>query len=114
MDAKKQNVNLIMTENTRTEKIYEWGSRILLTIHLYLSLAGYISFLEIKHQLDTPLIPKSMVNLIAAPHVYTSLTLGVAFFIALWLYFLRKKLPVIIICVLSIIAYQFLPGYFVP
>lgn len=111
--TKKQHVNLMMQEKSKRDKYYEWACRILLTIHLLSAMTGYTTFLQTRSQLMTPLIPQSAVLDISRPAIYTGLCLAATFLISLWLYFLKQKLAVIIMCAISLIAYEVLFYYFV-
>lgn len=101
-----------MTEKNKGTRTYEWPCRILLTLHLGIALWGYITYLQAKYQLTSPLIPQSTIREVAEPGIYTGLCIGATFLAALWFYFFRKPLIVMGISSISILAYGFLPGYF--
>jgi hypothetical protein len=104
----------MLAETDKRKRIYEWACRLLLSVHFLLVISGYISFLQIKHQLQSPLIPEETLYTIVvrSPDMYVSVIHGVSFLVALWLYFFRYRLGVIIVCSLSIIAHQFLLLYY--
>jgi hypothetical protein len=104
--AKKQNVFLKTMVIEKTEKGWEWACRAILTIHFWFCLSGYINYLQTKQQLNSPLIPKDVINQIAEPFVYPSLYLSAAFLISLWLYFFKKRIAVVIISGIAILSYH--------
>jgi hypothetical protein len=103
--AKKQNVFLIMPELKKDKRI-EWICRIVITLQLILVVRGYIVWLQTKHQLDSPLIPQSLVNEISYPHVMPGLITSGLMLATLWLYFLNKRMATIIIGAISLLLYQ--------
>jgi hypothetical protein len=102
-----------MPEKLNRDRRFEWACRILLTVHLGIAMSGYISYLQTKYQLTSPLIPPSIIQEIAEPGIYTGLCTGVTFLAALWFYFFRKPLIVMVLSSISILSYEFLPGYFI-
>jgi hypothetical protein len=101
----------MMPEKSRKDRYYEWACRILLTVHCWFVLSGYIAYLQTQYQLVSPLIPRETIRLIAEPYIYTSLCMGGTFLVAVWLYFLQKKLACIIVSSLSVFAYKLLLLY---
>src|SRR6185295_17912422 len=89
------------------ENQFEWACRILLTLHLWIAASGYISFLQAKHQIISPLIPEKAILQVIQPNFYTASVLTCSFIISLWLYFFRRRVLVIILSGLSIIMYEF-------
>jgi hypothetical protein len=61
----------------KREKLIEWICRIFLTVHVWFVASGYITFLQTKHQLISPLIPKDLILQVTQPGFYTSSVLTV-------------------------------------
>jgi len=83
--------------------------RILLLIHVIVSLLGYIAFLQTGYQLVSPLIPSSTVFQITRNSIYASLPAGVLLIFSLGFYFYQKRTLVIIISSLAILSYYLFP-----
>jgi len=66
---------------------------------------GYVSFIQTEHQLMSPVIPSSIVFEIAKHYVYISLPVALLFLLALCFYFFQKRVVVIILTSLGILAY---------
>jgi hypothetical protein len=96
----------------KREKLIEWISRTLLTVHVWFVASGYITFLQTKRQLISPLIPRDLILQVSQPGFYTSSVLSGSFLISLWLYFFRRRFLVIIVSGLSIIMYEFILTWF--
>lgn len=90
---------------TRDKRI-EWACRILLTLQLVFVIRGYIVFLQADFQLVSPLIPQSIIYDISRPYVITSLISGGFMLVALWLYFINKKLAAAIVLGISLVLSQ--------
>ena len=90
---------------TRDKRI-EWACRILLTLQLVFVIRGYIVFLQADFQLVSPLIPQSIIYDISRPYVITSLISGGFMLVALWLYFINKKLAAAIVLGISLLLSQ--------
>lgn len=101
-----------MPENTKKERGLEWACRILLTVHLVLTLSGYTTYLQAKWQLSSPIIPKSTILEVTEPALYTCLCIGLLFIVSSWFYFFRKKQVVIALSSISILGYELLLFYF--
>jgi hypothetical protein len=99
--------NIIGTANT------EWPCRIALTIHFLLITSGYILFFQTSYQLDSPVIPKDTVMLIAKPYLELSLAAAPLFIISLYFYFYRKLQIALIISLGSVIAHIITMRYFI-
>jgi len=67
---------------------------------------GYVIFLQAEYQLASPLIPQRIIYDISHPHVIDSLISGAFMLVALWLYFLNKKLAASIVAGVSLILSQ--------
>ena len=89
--------------SSKKEKTIEIACRILISLQLVLVIRGYIAFLQTKYQLVSPLIPESAIYEISYTYVMTSLIASVCMIVTLWLYFLKRKIPVIIIAAISLL-----------
>ena len=101
-----------MPEKSKRERYSEWACRILLTVHCWLTLSGYIAYLQAKHQLISPLIPEDTIRVLTEPNFYTGLCMGATFLLSIWFYFFRKKLITIIMSSISVLAYEPVLLYF--
>jgi hypothetical protein len=86
----------------------ELPCRILLIIHCYFALSGYITFIQIEYQLVSPLIPSSTIMQIARHSIYASLPAAVLLIASLCFYFFQKRTVVIILSSAAIISYYIL------
>jgi hypothetical protein len=86
----------------KKEKTIEIVCRILISLQLILVIRGYIVFLQTKHQLVSRLFLKASLR-VSYPYVITSLIVSGCLLITLWLYFLKKKIAVIIIATISLL-----------
>ena len=91
-----------MTSSNK-DKTIEIVSRILISLQLILVIRGYIEFLQTKSQLVSPLIPESVVYEVSHTYIITSLIAGGCMLVTLWLYFLKKKIAVIIFAAISLL-----------
>jgi len=94
-----------MVKNKKGKSI-EWVCRILLTLHLYCIAGGYIAFFQTRQQLVSPLIPENTLYQVTYSYYTASLICLCLFLFSIWLYFLNRKIIVIIISALSILLYQ--------
>lgn len=94
----------------------EWGCRILLSIQLILTGSGYIKVWQTKYQLMSPLVPQSAVNTIISDVISYSykpcFLLSASLLVALWLYFLNKKLAVVVMSSISILSFEIWMRFF--
>jgi hypothetical protein len=97
----------------KREKLTEWTCWLLLTVHFWFCASGYITYFQTKNQLTTPLIPESTILVISEPSFFSALSICGSFIISLWLYFFRKRIAVIILSAISIVAYEVLLVYFI-
>jgi hypothetical protein len=88
---------------SKKDKTIEIVSRILITLQLILVIRGYIELLQTKYQLVSPLIPQSVVYEVSYPYIITSLIASGCMLVTLWLYFLKKKIAVIVIAAISLL-----------
>jgi len=93
---------------SKKDKTIEIVSRSLISLQLILVIRGYIAFLQAKYQLVSPLIPQSVVYEVSYPYIITSLIASGCMFATLWLYFLKKKIAVIVITAISLLFAEIL------
>lgn len=89
--------------SSKKDKTIEIVSRILISLQLILVIRGYVAFLHTKYQLVSPLIPESIVYDVSYAYVITSLIASGSMLVTLWLYFLKKKIAVIVIAGFSVL-----------
>ena len=89
--------------SSKKEKTIEIVCRILISLQLILVIRGYIAFLQARYQLVSPLIPESILYEVSYNYAITSLIASGSMLITLWLYFLKKKIAVIIIAAISLL-----------
>ncbi|HRI24841.1 MAG TPA: hypothetical protein PLZ45_09195 [Ferruginibacter sp.] len=82
--------------------------RILLIIHVLISLLGYVAFLQADRQLVSPLIPATTVVEIARQSITSSLISGVLLIPSLLFYFYHKHLFLVICSTAAIVIYVML------
>ena len=95
-----------------TDRSTEFACRTILTFHLLTVLAGYIVFVQTKYQLDSPIIPRSTIEMITSPYWKISLVESATFILSLWFYFLRLRIWVLVISSVSFVAYVITVRYF--
>lgn len=86
-------------------------SKILLLINSFISILGYIIFLQAEHQLVSPLIPSSTVLQISKHSIVASLPSSILLIISLIFFFLQKKIISIIISSIAIVSYFIFNNY---
>jgi len=91
----------------------EGACRIALTIHFILVALGYIEYFQTRYQLTSPVIPKSMIMLIARPYLEVSLAVAPLFLISLYCYFFQRRTITLIISLGSVFIYVAVIRYFV-
>jgi hypothetical protein len=96
------------------EKLIEWICRILMTIDIFVIIAGYLSYFQAKRQLDSPLIPKSaVIQILSDTGIMERSTISaIPFLIGLWFYSFKLKIPAIILFGLTIVVSKFTTGLF--
>jgi hypothetical protein len=95
-----------MAETTKRKLTLEWICRIGITINLYYIVSGYIVYFQTKHQLITPLIPRSTLYDITDHLMKASLIVSVCFLAGLWFYFFRKRVAAIVLLTASPVLYE--------
>jgi hypothetical protein len=95
-----------MPEISKREKQLDWVCRILITIDLYITVSGYISYFQTKRQLVSPLIPKSTLYDISEIYMKAGLITGIGLMAGLWLYFFKKRIAAIILLCLAMFSYE--------
>jgi hypothetical protein len=98
----------------KREKLVEWTCRILMTIDFFVIIAGYLSYLQLKRQLNSPLIPKSTLFQILSDTgiMEPSIISAIPFLIGLWFYSFNLKIPAIVLFGLTIVVYKVLLVFF--
>lgn len=97
-----------MPEISKREKQIEWACRILLSVNVFVIVAGYIAYFQTKYQLLSPLIPRSILYEITDAYMKASLVSGCMFLIGIWLYSFKRRIASIIIFSLSALSYELL------
>jgi hypothetical protein len=101
-----------MPEISKKENQLQWICRILISINVLLIIGGYISFFQTKHQLDSPLIPRSTVYQIFADTdnmiMKASIISAGIFLAGFWFYSFNKKKTAIILFSACIISFKLL------
>ena len=95
-----------MPEISKREKRLDWICRILLSINLYVVIAGYITYFQTSYQLVSPLIPQSTVYKITDSYMKSSLAVSIFFLVGIWLYSFNKKIAAIISFALGVLSYD--------
>ena len=88
------------------EKRIDWICRILVTIQLIFVISGYITLLQTKYQLDSPLIPQSLIYEISYPNLTAGLITSGFMIATLWLYFFNKRVLAIWLAASSLLVYE--------
>ncbi len=101
-----------MSQTNSRPTAVEWACRVILTVHFYLVLAGYISFAQTKYQLTSPVIPCSTIEALTVPFYKISLVASGLFLVSLWLYFARLRIAVLVLSSISFIGYLIFTRYF--
>lgn len=100
----------------KTERKIDWICRVLMTLDVFAICKIYISTLQVKHQLISPLIPKSLISqvLYDTYDIYTTagLICGSFFLVGLWLYSFKKKIAATILFTLAFISSIIYPMIF--
>ena len=101
-----------MTAMSEREKQMEWACRILMTIDVFVIIAGYLSYFQTKNQLTSPLIPRSTVYQIMSDGgdvvMKISLISAIPFLAGLWFYSFKRKVPAIVLFGVTAISYKLL------
>jgi hypothetical protein len=95
-----------MQNDQKKKYLLEWWCRIVLTIHFLRIATPVVVYLQSKKQLTSPFIPSAIIDLITEPYWKASMLIAASFLVSLWLYFLRRKIAVIVICGFSILVYE--------
>jgi hypothetical protein len=95
-----------MAEISKGEKQLDWVCRILISLDLYLTVSGYISFFQTKYQLTSPLIPRSTSYDISEIYMKAGLFTGIGLLAGLWFYFFQKRIIAIILLCLAAFSYE--------
>jgi len=86
----------------------EWICRILMTIDVIVIISGYLSYFQTRHQLVSPLIPKSAIyEIMSDSHVMEASVISAILFLGgLWFYFFQKTLVAIAFFAGAILAFK--------
>lgn len=95
-----------MTEISKKEKQIEWACRVLITLEVFVIIAGYIAYFQTKYQLVSPLIPHSILYEITDTYMKASLIASAGFLAGLWFYSFKKKTIALILFILSVLSYE--------
>lgn len=92
---------------TDTKSIVRKWAIALIIINLLRTAFCFVSFFQTKYQLDSPLIPQSVILDIVTPYMVTGLGLIFLTIAAFGFFVYSKYMFSIIICVLSLVLAQF-------
>lgn len=95
-----------MLEKTKREARLDWIYRVVFTINLLVVVGGYISYFQAKHQLISPLIPRSILYDITDQYMKASLVSSGLMLAGFWLYSFQKRIAAIVLSILSIAAFE--------
>lgn len=103
-----------MTEIKMQDKAAEWLCRILFSIVILLLVSGYLSALQTRYQLISPLIPAGTVNAIISDSRIHESSIGAGIFLlaGFWVYSFGKKKVAIAFLIVAILAHQLIPLMF--
>ena len=101
-----------MLEISKREKQLDWVCKILISLDLYLTVSGYISYFQIKYQLTSPLIPRSTSYDISEIYMKAGLFAGIGLLAGLWFYFFQKRIIAIILLCLAAFSYEIIFLFF--
>jgi hypothetical protein len=87
---------------------YKWGAKACLVLLLLYIVIQLIDVFRTRHQLESPLIPKSLIWEINKQFIFNAAVATGAGMIGLLLYFTRKYLFVIILVIVTLIAERYI------
>ena len=100
----------------KNERKTDWLCRVLMTMNVFAICANYVSTLQTKHQLVSPLIPKSLVAQVIYDsydlHIPASLVCAGLFLTGLWFYSFRKKVSAAVLFLLALACFVIYPLIF--
>lgn len=102
-----------MTEIKKQVNYWDWICRILFSIVILLLISGYISVIQARAQLVSPLIPPQTINMIIADSRLYECSTGSGLFLlaGFWSYSFGKKKMAVALLVAAILVYQLLPFF---
>jgi len=102
-----------MTEIKKPENSLEWICRILFSIAILLLISGYISIIQSRSQLISPLIPAKTIDMIIADsRLYEcSIGAGLLLLAGFWCYSFGKRKITAALLIAAVLVYQFLPAF---
>lgn len=100
-----------MTEIKKQDTAEEWLCRIFFSIVILLLVSGYLSALQTRNQLISPLIPAGTVNaIITDSRIYEgSVGAGIFLLAGFWFYSFGKKKVAIAFLTVAILVHQLIP-----
>jgi hypothetical protein len=101
-----------MTEIKKQDKAEEWLCRILFSVVILLLVSGYLSALQTRYQLISPLIPAETVNTVIADSRFYECSIGAGVFLlaGFWFYSFGKKRITMGLLVVAILVHQLVPN----
>ena len=98
-----------MEETSKRGFRIEWLCQVLFTLNLFAVVSGYLSILQTRRQLATPLVPGEAVNEIAYvinnTLIYASLVCAGFFLFGLWFYSFKRKVTAVVLFSLALLSY---------
>ena len=102
-----------MTEIKKSDKVLDWICRILFSVGILLLISGYLSALQTRAQLLSPLIPPGTTEKIISDTRLFESSIGSGLFLlaGCWLYSFGKKKETIVLLGAAILAHQLIPFF---
>jgi hypothetical protein len=99
-----------MPEINKKDNSWDWICRILFSIDVLLLISGYISFIQARKQLVSPLIPDSIVAQLMADSRFSesSILAGIILLAGLWFYSFNRMKAAAVLFGTAILVYLFL------
>lgn len=103
-----------MPEIKKKDNSWDWVCRILFSIDVLLLISGYLSFIQTRKQLVSPLIPGSIADQIMADSRFyeSSISAGIILLAGLWFYSFNRKKAAVVLFGTAILVYQLLPYFY--
>ncbi len=100
-----------MAEIIKKDITLNWVCRILFSIDILLLISGYLSFIQARKQLVSPLIPDSIVTTIMTDSRFYESSIGAGVFLlaGLWYYSFNRMKTAVILFGTAIGVYKLLP-----
>ena len=102
-----------MTEIKKSDRAIEWVCRILFSVVILLLISGYISALQTRAQLVSPLIPQDTAEKIIADSRFyeSSIGAGLVLLAGCWVYSFGMKKETIVLLGAAILVHQLIPFF---